>query len=107
MISTKNIKQKKFQHWYNFFFIEDKSTYVTLEHKTSLKSLAYICSNSQQYIVWVKIIDFYLMPNIIRTFKNHVLWRYFVNFLSKIYKNVWLVICMTNNLIWTNLNELF
>ncbi len=29
--------------------------YVTLDHKTSLKSLGYICSNSQKYIVWVKI----------------------------------------------------
>ncbi len=26
------------------------------EHKTSFKSLGYICSNSQKYIVWVKII---------------------------------------------------
>ncbi len=33
---------------------------VTLEHKTSLKSLGYIYSNSQKYIVWVKIIDFFL-----------------------------------------------
>ncbi len=32
--------------------------YVTLDHKTSLKSLGYICSNSQKYIVWVNIIDF-------------------------------------------------
>ncbi len=31
-------------------------TYVTLDHKTSLKSLGYICSNSQKYIVWVKMI---------------------------------------------------
>ncbi len=29
--------------------------YVTLEHKTSLKSMGYICSNSQKYIVWVKM----------------------------------------------------
>ncbi len=35
---------------------------VTLDHKTSLKSLEYICSNSQKYIVWVKIIDFSFMP---------------------------------------------
>ncbi len=34
---------------------------VWLEHKTSLKSLGYICSNSQKYIVWVKIIDFSFM----------------------------------------------
>ncbi len=34
-----------------------------LEHKTSLKSLGYICSNSQQYIVWVKIIHFSFAKN--------------------------------------------
>ncbi len=45
---------------------------VTLDHKTSLKSLGYICSNSQKYIVWVKIIVFF-MPIIIRTLsKDHV-----------------------------------
>ncbi len=32
--------------------------YVTLDHKTSLKSLEYICSNNQKYIVCVKIINF-------------------------------------------------
>ncbi len=46
---------------------------VTLEHKSSLKSLEYICSNSQKYIVWVKIIDFYFMLEIVRTLsKDHV-----------------------------------
>ncbi len=30
------------------------------DHKSSLKQHRYICSNSQQYIVWVKIIDFYI-----------------------------------------------
>ncbi len=30
----------------------------------------YICSNSQQYIVWVKIIDFYFMPKIIRILRS-------------------------------------
>ncbi len=53
-----------------------------MEHKTSLKSLEYICSNSQKYIVWVKIIEFYFMPKIIRILsKDHVPWRYFVIFL--------------------------
>ncbi len=48
-------------------------SYVTLNHKTSHKSLGYICSNSQKYTVWVKIIDFSFMPNIIRTLsKDHV-----------------------------------
>ncbi len=34
--------------------------------QTSLKSLGYIYSNNQKYIAWVKIIDFYFMPKIIR-----------------------------------------
>ncbi len=34
--------------------------YVSLEHKSSHKQHRYICSNNQQYIVWVKIIDFIL-----------------------------------------------
>ncbi len=38
--------------------------YVTLEHKTSLKLHAYICSNSQKYIAWVKIADVSFMPKI-------------------------------------------
>ncbi len=71
------------------FFIYDTchskhyySSYVTLDHKTSLKSLGYIYSNSQKYIVWVKMIDFSFMPKIIRTLsKDHVPWRYFVNFI--------------------------
>ncbi len=47
----------------NFF----NTIYVTLEHKTSLKSLVYFCSINQKCIVWVKIIDFCFMPKIIRT----------------------------------------
>ncbi len=39
---------------------------MTLEHKSSVKLLGYICNNSQKYIVWVKIIDFYFMSKIIR-----------------------------------------
>ncbi len=46
-----------------------------------VKSRGYICSNSQKYIVWVKIIYFSFMPKIIRILsKDHVPWRYFVNF---------------------------
>ncbi len=30
----------------------------------------HICSNSQQNIVWVKIIDFYFMPKIIRILRS-------------------------------------
>ncbi len=56
-------------------------THVTLEHKTSLKLLGYVCSNSQKYTVWVKIIYFSFMPKIIRILrKNYVPWRYLVIF---------------------------
>ncbi len=41
-------------HTYQYIFWK----HVTLDHKTSLKSLGYICSNGQKYIVWVKMIDF-------------------------------------------------
>ncbi len=36
-----------------------------MDHKTSHKQHGFICSNSQKYIVWVKIIDFSFMPKII------------------------------------------
>ncbi len=37
------------------------------------QSLGYICSNSQKYIIWVKIINFSFMPKIIRILsKDHV-----------------------------------
>ncbi len=56
--------------------------HVTLEPKHSLRSLGYICSKSQKYIVWVKMINFYFKPKIIRILsKDHVPWRYFVNVL--------------------------
>ncbi len=55
---------------------------MTLEHKSSLKSLGYICSNNQKYIVWDKIIHFSFKPEIIRILsKDHVPLRYFVNVL--------------------------
>ncbi len=38
----------------------NEGRFVSLQHKTNVKSLGYICSNSQQYIVWVKIIIFIL-----------------------------------------------
>ncbi len=60
-----------------YFYSNEYSIFVTLEHKTSLKSLEYICSNSQQYIVWVKIINFSFMPKIIRILsKDHVPSRF-------------------------------
>ncbi len=55
------------------------SLFVTLDHKTSLKLLGYICSNSQKYIEWVKIIHFSFMPKIIRILsKDHVSHHYWV-----------------------------
>ncbi len=55
------------------FALEDTHLYVTLEHKSNHKSLGYICSNSQQYIVCVKIVHFSFMPKIIRILsKDHV-----------------------------------
>ncbi len=58
-----------------FLISNDYLTFVTLawSKKNSLKSLGYICSNSQQYIVWVKIIHFSFMPKIISILiKDHV-----------------------------------
>ncbi len=49
--------------------------YVTLDNKTSLEFLGYICSNSQKYTVWVKIIkkNIYFIKKIIRILsKDHV-----------------------------------
>ncbi len=65
---------------FNFFISNDYLTFVTLAW--SLKSLGYICSNSQQYIVWVKIIHFSFMPKIISILsKDHIPLIYFVHFL--------------------------
>ncbi len=68
-----------------FFFIINfdhrirQKIYVTLDHKSSLKSLEYVCCNSQIYILWVKMIDLSFMPKIIRILsKYHVPWRYFI-----------------------------
>ncbi len=43
---------------------QNTTLFVTLEHKTSHESLGYICSNSQQYIVWVKIIIYNTFPTV-------------------------------------------
>ncbi len=57
-----------FMEMHHFIFL-----FLTLDHKIILKSHGYISSNSQQYIVWVKIIDFSFMPKIIRILsKDHV-----------------------------------
>ncbi len=54
----------------SLYFYNTTSSYVSLQHKISLKSLGYICSNNQQYIVWVKIIHFSFMPKIIRILRS-------------------------------------
>ncbi len=83
-------------------------TFVTLEHKSSVKSLGYICSNSQKYVVWVKIIDFYFMPKIIMILRSCSM-KIFSKFptvnISKL--NFWLVICVAKNFIWTTLKMIF
>ncbi len=77
-----NVTFKVSFDYYYFFISNDYLTFVTLDHKSSFKSLGYICSNSQQYIVWVKIIHFSFMPKIISILsKDHVPLIYFVNFL--------------------------
>ncbi len=46
-------------------------------------------ARSQEHIVWVKIIDFSFMPKIIRILsKDHVPWRYLVNFLQLIHQTL-------------------
>ncbi len=63
----------------NFYHRIRQKIYVTLDHKSSLKSLEYVCSNSQIYILWVKMIYLSFMPKIIRILsKHHVPWKYFV-----------------------------
>ncbi len=52
-----------------------------LQHKSSLKSLGYICNNSQQYIVWVKIIIFLLCQkslNIKIMFHEDIVYRKYI-----------------------------
>ncbi len=83
-------------------------TYVTLGHKTSHKSLGYICSNSQKYTVWVKIIQFSFMPKIIMILRSCSM-KIFSEFLTVNIKkrNFWLLICIAKNLIWTTLKMIF
>ncbi len=71
-------------------------TEVTLEHK----SLGYICSNSQQYTVWVKIIHFSFMTKIIRILRScsmKIFCTFLVINISK--HHFCLVICIAKNLI--------
>ncbi len=68
-----------------FFISNDYLTFVTLAWSTKPVLSRWggvYCSNSQQYIVWVKIIHFSFMPKIISILsKDHVPLIYFVNFL--------------------------
>ncbi len=65
-------------------------------------------ANSQQYIVWIKIINFSFMPKIIRILRSCSM-KIFCTFLtvniSK--RNFWLVICIAKNFIWTTLKMIF
>ncbi len=82
--------------------------YVTLDHKTSLRSLGYICSNSQKYIVWVTIIDLSFMPKIIRILRScslKIFCKCLTVNISKLH--FWLVICIAKNFIWTTLKVIF
>ncbi len=90
-----------------------RGTNVTLDHKTSLNSHEYICSNSQQCIVWVKIIYFSYMPKIIRILSSMIprssSMKIFFKFptinISKL--NFRLVICIAKDFIWTTLKAIF
>ncbi len=73
---------------------------MTLEHKSSVKSLGYICSNSQKYIVWVKIIDFSFKPKIIRILRScsmKIFYKFPSINIAKL--NFLLVICIAKNFI--------
>ncbi len=66
-----------FQYYWNIILTNlcFYSIFVNLDQE-------YICSNSQKYMVWVKIIAFSFMPKIFRTLcKDHVPWRYFIDVL--------------------------
>ncbi len=89
-ISLTHIKSKYLSHCKHL---------VTLQHKSSHKQHRYICSNRQTFFI--------LCQKIIRILsKDRVPWRYFCKFptvnISKL--NFWVVICIAENFIWTNLN---
>ncbi len=95
----------------SLLFISSLLSYVTLDHKTSLKSHRYICSNRQQYIVWVKMIHFSFMPKVSRILsKDHVPWIFFFFFkfptinISKL--KFWWTICIAKKFIWTALKAI-
>ncbi len=78
---------------------------MSLERESSHKQHRYICSNSQQYIVWVKIIDFSVMPKIIRILRSCSMKIFPTIHISQL--NYWLLICIAKNLIWTTLKMIF
>ncbi len=78
-----------------------------LDHKTSLKWHRYICSNRllEQYIVWVKIVDFSFIGYKIKiTFHEDILSFPTINIYIFIFL---LVICIAKNFIWTTLKTIF
>ncbi len=83
-----------------------RDTFVSLEHRRSHKQHSYICSNSQQYTVWVKIIHFYFMPfRILRLCSMKIFSTFPIINISKL--NFWLLICIAEILIWTSLKMIF
>ncbi len=83
--------------------IDLKNMYTICDRKSSLNR--YICSNSQKYIVWVKIIDFSFMPKIIRILGSCSMKIFCTVNISKL--NFWLLICIAKNFIWTTLKIIF
>ncbi len=90
-----------------------KISWACVHHRPYFRHLytvymRYICSNRQQYIVWVKIIDFSFMPKIIKILRLCSM-KIFSKFptinISKL--NYWLVICIAKNFIWTTLKVIF
>ncbi len=69
-------------------------SYLTLEHKSSLKSPGYICSNSQQYTVWVKIIV-YNYISILTSCSMRIFCKFPTINISKL--NLSLLICIAKN----------
>ncbi len=77
--------------------------YISINCYTPNKQHSYICSNSQQYIVWVKIIIFSCIPKIIRILCSMKILP--ILNISKL--NYWLLICIAKNFIWTTLKMIF
>ncbi len=83
----------------------DVSRYMCPWSTKAVISNRYICSNRQQYIVWVKIIHFSFMPKIIRILRSRSIKIFPTVNISKL--NFWLVICIAKNFIWTTLKVIF